>query len=167
MSGAAAAPRGPPALSRRGRDVDGHLPLECLMLRRLWGGRRRCLAAAATQSGTASCGRGRKELALGGVHRESDDASLWHVRLPRERRIGGVRRRDPEVPIHVDPDGHQRRIRRPRCGVRLRATVLCARDSDRTQGNNAGDEHPANEFVHATSYLVPWRAAHYMRGTVA
>ena len=135
-----------------GRHVNRDLSLKCLVLRRLRGDRRRCLAAAATRSGTASCGRGRKELALGGVHRESDDASLWHVRLPRERRIGGVGRRDPEVPIHVEPDGHERRrIRRPRCGVGLRATVLCAGDSDRTQGKNAGDEHPGNEFAHATS----------------
>src|SRR6185436_17900243 len=116
----------------------------CLVLRRLCGDRRRCLAAAATRSGTASCGRGRKDPALGGVHREPDDASLWHVRLPRERRIGGVGRRNPEVPIHVEPDGHQR-------------AVLCEGDSDRTQRKNAGDEHPGKEFAHARRIICPMK----------
>src|SRR6185503_7360837 len=70
-----------------GRNVDGDLALKRLMLRRLCRNLRGRFAAGTALS-TAPPGRcGWKGLALGGVHREADDTSLWHIRLGRERRI--------------------------------------------------------------------------------
>ena len=61
--------------------------------------------------------RGRKDLALRRVHREPDDPTFRHVRLFRECRVWRVRRRDAEVAVPVEADGHERRrVSRPRTG---------------------------------------------------
>ena len=119
-----------------GRNVDGDLTLECLVLRRF----------GLCSSARASDGRGWEDFAFSRVHREADHTAFRHVGFIGERRIVCVGRRDPEIAIDVQTHrDERRRRRRPRAGW-LRRRRLSAALRVQAQRQHAPREKHNNDM---------------------